>query len=146
MTTAEALELISGTIPVSVCNCIGGVDGTVLTSDCPVGLRWRLWKKLRKRMAWAASLFAMLFLPGCPVGGNLRRPELDEKALSKGNRRTRLRLAIRFRLLPQHLPRHPVDDIAHAKLARWRRFNRDGLFFTEKLIDVERKGILLEGF
>ena len=85
MTTAEALELIRRNDSRLCVQLYRRADGTVLTSDCPVGFRWRLWKKLRKRMAWAASLFAMLFLPGCPVGGNLRRPELDEKALSKGN-------------------------------------------------------------
>ena len=81
MTTAEALELIRRNDSRLCVQLYRRADGTVLTSDCPVGLRWKLWKKLRKRMAWAASLFAMLFLPGCPVGGNLRRP--DENLLYK---------------------------------------------------------------
>lgn len=40
-------------------------DGRVLTADCPVGLRARVWRGLRRRSAWVASLFAMLFLPAC---------------------------------------------------------------------------------
>lgn len=43
-------------------------DGTVITADCAVGLRWKLWKSLQKRTAWAASLFAVLFLPACGAG------------------------------------------------------------------------------
>jgi hypothetical protein len=49
-------------------------DGTLITADCPVGWRWRIFKLLRRRrMAWAASLFALVFLSGCPMpgGGNM---------------------------------------------------------------------------
>jgi hypothetical protein len=40
-------------------------DGQVLTADCPAGLRVRVWRRLRRRAAWAASLFATLLLPAC---------------------------------------------------------------------------------
>ena len=40
-------------------------DGRVLTANCPGGLRVRVWQRLRRRAAWAASLFAFLLLPAC---------------------------------------------------------------------------------
>src|SRR5262249_31440390 len=50
-------------------------DGTLLTADCPVGWRWRFFKFLRRRrLAWAAALFALVFLSGCPMGGGNMAP------------------------------------------------------------------------
>jgi hypothetical protein len=49
-------------------------DGTLVTADSPTGWRWNLFKRLRRRMAWAASLFAVVFLSGCPMGGGNMAP------------------------------------------------------------------------
>src|SRR5471032_3535242 len=57
-------------------------DGTVITTDCPGGVRWRIWKWLRKRRAWAASLFAILVLPAC--GGMQRQSEDNLKTMASG--------------------------------------------------------------
>jgi len=40
-------------------------DRRVLTADCSVGLGTRIWRKLRRRAAWAAWLLAILFVPAC---------------------------------------------------------------------------------
>lgn len=74
MTSSEIIQLIQEKEGQVCAQLYRRPDGSVITADCPVGLRLRFWKRLRKRMAWAASIFAMIFLPGCPGGGNLRRP------------------------------------------------------------------------
>lgn len=81
LTAAEVVELIQTNEGQLCIQLFRRADGTVITADCPVGMRWRIWnwriwKRLRKSMAWAASLFALVFLPGCPMGGgNMRMPD-----------------------------------------------------------------------
>jgi hypothetical protein len=65
MTTAEAKELLGDPGNLPCVRLYRRPDGRVMTADCPVGLRTRIWRRLRRRAAWAASLFAMLFLPAC---------------------------------------------------------------------------------
>ncbi len=43
----------------------------VLTADGPACVRVRVWRGLRRRAAWAASLFAMLLLPACRTQGDV---------------------------------------------------------------------------
>ena len=80
MTSAEIVQLIQENEARLCVQLVRTEDGSVLTADGPVGWRWRLWNRLRrmgsKSMAWAASLFALFFLPGCPAGGNMRRPDM----------------------------------------------------------------------
>jgi hypothetical protein len=74
MTAAEAVQLIEAKQGRLCVQLFRRRDGTLITADCPVGWRWRFFKYLRRRMAWAASLFALVFLPGCPMGGgNMRQ-------------------------------------------------------------------------
>jgi hypothetical protein len=40
-------------------------DGRVMTADGPVDVRDAILRRLRRHAAWAASLFALLFFPGC---------------------------------------------------------------------------------
>jgi len=65
MTTAEAAGLLADLAGRPCVRLYRRPDGRVLTADCPAGLRVRVWRRLRRRAAWAASLFAMLFLPAC---------------------------------------------------------------------------------
>ena len=65
LTTAEATELLGDQGNRPCIRLYRRPDGRVLTADCPVGLSNRVWLRLQKRAAWAASLFAMLFLPAC---------------------------------------------------------------------------------
>jgi hypothetical protein len=65
MSTAEATVLLGDPINRPCVRLYRRPDGRVMTSDCPVGLRARIWRRLRRRTAWLASLFAMLFLPAC---------------------------------------------------------------------------------
>src|ERR1022692_3548084 len=73
MTASEAVELIQHTEGRLCVQFYRRPDGTVITTDCPGGLRWRIWKWLRKRRAWIASLFAILVLPAC--GGMQHQPD-----------------------------------------------------------------------
>jgi len=74
MTAAQAVRLIEGKQDRLCIQMCRSRDGTLLTADSPVGWRWTLFKWLRRRMAWAASLFAIVFLSGCPMaGGNMVR-------------------------------------------------------------------------
>ena len=74
MSAADAIELIRQKEGRLCVQFYRRPDGTVITTDCPGGVRWRIWKWLRKRRAWAASFFAILVLPAC--GGMQRQPEL----------------------------------------------------------------------
>lgn len=65
LTTAEAVELLSGP---GKCPCLRIYrrdDGRVMTADCPANRRERIWRWLGRRSVWAASAFAFLFLSGC---------------------------------------------------------------------------------
>lgn len=76
MTSAEIMLLIQEKEGQFCAQLYRRRDGTVITADCAVGLRLKLWKRLRKSVAWAASIFAIIFLPGCPMGGgNMRMPK-----------------------------------------------------------------------
>ena len=77
MTALQAVQLIETREGRLCVQLFRRRDGTLLTADCPVGWRWRFFKLLRRhrRLAWAASLFALVFLTGCPMGGgNMARP------------------------------------------------------------------------
>jgi hypothetical protein len=65
LTTAEAMELLGNSANLPCVRLYRRIDGRVMTADCPVGLRARIWRRLRRRAAWVASLFAMLFLQSC---------------------------------------------------------------------------------
>jgi hypothetical protein len=43
-------------------------DGKVMTADTLRTRRERTWRWLRRRAAWAAALFALVFLAGCGTG------------------------------------------------------------------------------
>jgi hypothetical protein len=65
MTTAEATRLLldgESTPCIRLCRT---AEGLVITADHVPGVRGKIWHKLRRHAPWAASLFAMLFLPGC---------------------------------------------------------------------------------
>jgi hypothetical protein len=75
MTAAEAIGLLDGIPGAEAAEktenelpCIRlyrRPDGRVVTSDCPTTLRERIGMWLVRRSAWAASIFAMIFLSGC---------------------------------------------------------------------------------
>jgi hypothetical protein len=65
LTTAEAAKLLSITESPPCVRFHHGPDGRVMTADCPAGLRVAIWRRLRRRAAWGASLFAVLFLQAC---------------------------------------------------------------------------------
>lgn len=74
MTSAEIVRLVEATEGHFCAQFVRRQDGTLVTAEC-TGLRLRIWKKLRRTIAWAASVFALVFLPGCPMGGgNMRMP------------------------------------------------------------------------
>ena len=79
MTAAEAVELIGRTEGRLCVQFYRRPDGTVITTDCPGGLRWRIWKWLRKRRVWIASFFAILVLPAC---GGMQRQQDYPKLLA----------------------------------------------------------------
>jgi hypothetical protein len=66
-TTFEAARILNepGSLPcVRICRAS---DGRIVTADNPAGIGIRIWRGLRRRSAWAASLFGLLFLPGCSL-------------------------------------------------------------------------------
>lgn len=83
MTTAEATQLLASPDGRPCVRLYRRPDGRVLTADCLVGLRTRLWRGLRRRAAWAASLFAMLFLPACRTAWQGMRVPDHAEAVSK---------------------------------------------------------------
>jgi hypothetical protein len=64
LTTDEALALLCEPGRAPCLRIYRRPDGRVLTADCSTK-RERVWKWLRRRSAWAASLFAVMFLSGC---------------------------------------------------------------------------------
>jgi hypothetical protein len=75
MTADQATQLLEAKQGRLCVQLVRDRDGTLLTADRAVGWRWRIFKHLRRRrMAWAASLFALVFLSGCPMGGGNLRP------------------------------------------------------------------------
>src|SRR5262249_5619973 len=65
MTTAEALQLLNASSELPCLRILRRADGRVMTTDCPMTKRERIWKWLDKRSIWAASIFALIFLSGC---------------------------------------------------------------------------------
>jgi hypothetical protein len=65
LTTAEATKLLSNAESLPCVRLYRRTDGRVMTADCPIGVRGAIWRRLRRRAAWAASLFAVLFLQAC---------------------------------------------------------------------------------
>ena len=56
MTVAQAVQLIEAKQGRLCVQLFRRRDGTMITADCPVGWRWLFFKRLRRRMAWAAWL------------------------------------------------------------------------------------------
>jgi hypothetical protein len=65
MTTAEAMQLLTGAEKLPCLRIHRRADGRVMTADCPTTRRNRVWRWLGRRSSWAASLFAIVFLAGC---------------------------------------------------------------------------------
>jgi hypothetical protein len=65
LTAAQAIQLLNAAEELPCVRLYRRPDGRVVTSDCPMSLRERTWKWLDRRSAWAASLFAVVFLSGC---------------------------------------------------------------------------------
>jgi hypothetical protein len=92
MTTAEAVALLAGPGGRPCVRLYRRADGRVMTADCPVGLRDRVWRWVRQRAAWAASLFALLFLPSCKTplqglpGDAFAGPAVDGRPQAEGGR------------------------------------------------------------
>jgi hypothetical protein len=86
MTATQALRLIEAKQGRLCIQMFRSRAGTLLTADSPIGWRWAFFKRLRRRMAWAASLFAVVFLSGCPMaGGNMApRPVVPVKDPATG--------------------------------------------------------------
>jgi hypothetical protein len=83
MTSAEAAELLSDPAGRPCVRLYRRPDGRVLTTDCPAGLRTRVWRRLRRRAAWAASLFAVLCLPACRIATQGLPGDIHADALGK---------------------------------------------------------------
>ncbi|HEY3789172.1 MAG TPA: hypothetical protein VGL71_09970 [Urbifossiella sp.] len=64
LTRREAMILLNGGDKLPCLRIYRRADGRVMTADC-LTKRERTHRWLRKRSAWAASLFAMFFLAGC---------------------------------------------------------------------------------
>lgn len=69
LTTTEAIKVLDGAGDPPCVRFSRGPDGRVRTADCAVGVRERIWRRLRRRAAWAASIFSILFLPACYTQG-----------------------------------------------------------------------------
>jgi hypothetical protein len=63
--TAEVARILTEGDSMPCVRICRGLDGKIVTADNPIGIGMRVWRKLRRRSAWAASIFAFLFLPGC---------------------------------------------------------------------------------
>lgn len=75
LTTAEADRLFADPADSPCVLLCHRADGQVITADSPIGVRGRIWRGLRRRSAWAASLFAVLFFQGCQTAyGSPARP------------------------------------------------------------------------
>jgi hypothetical protein len=64
LTANEAVELLSNSGGHPCVRLYQRPDGRVMTSDC-MTKRERVWKWMSRRSAWAAALFALVFLSGC---------------------------------------------------------------------------------
>lgn len=80
MTTAAANELLGSAGSQPCVRFYRGRDGQMVTADSPAGLPGMIWRRLRRHAAWAASLFAVLFFPGCTQGLPARRIKPQDTA------------------------------------------------------------------
>ncbi len=64
LTNAETMRLLTDGDKLPCLRIYRRQDGRVMTADCATK-RERVWKWLHGRSAWAASLFAVVFLGGC---------------------------------------------------------------------------------
>jgi hypothetical protein len=65
LTTAEAAQILAESDALPCVRICRAPDGEIVTADSPMGFRMRVWRALQRRSGWAASLFVVLFLPGC---------------------------------------------------------------------------------
>lgn len=84
LTTAEAVQLLSGGAKPPCLRVYRRQDGRVMTADC-LTRRERAWKWLRRYSAPAAALFALVFWVGCskPTMGDVCVPEGTKGALDE---------------------------------------------------------------
>jgi hypothetical protein len=72
LTRDEAIHLVTGGEKLPCLRLFRRPDGRVMTADC-LTKRERAWKWLHRRSAWAAALFALVFLgcePAAPIMGD----------------------------------------------------------------------------
>lgn len=78
MTAAEAVQLVTSGETMPCLRLFRRPDGRVMTTDC-LTKRERAWKWLNRRSAWAAAVFAIIFLgcarPGEKIMGDICPPE-----------------------------------------------------------------------
>lgn len=86
MTNAEVIRLLRDTNETPCIRFFKRADGKMMTADCPVGLRMRMWRRLRRRGAWVASAFAAAFLPSCKTATQGVCPESYGEAMAIVNR------------------------------------------------------------
>jgi hypothetical protein len=82
LTTEEALSLVRGSDNPPCLRIYRRTDGRVLTVDCTTS-RDRVWKWIRRRSPWVASVFAVIFLSGCRTAtqGMILEPHADAIAV-----------------------------------------------------------------
>ena len=74
MTGAEARRLIEEKQGRLCVQLYRRRDGTIITADCSEAWRVRVYKRVRRHMAWAASFLAVVFSLGCVAGGLRQDP------------------------------------------------------------------------
>ena len=82
LTRAEAIQLVTGSEKVPCLRLFRRPDGRVMTADCTTK-RERAWKWLFRHSAWAAALFALVFLgyqSQSSTQGDPCRPDSNEPA------------------------------------------------------------------
>jgi hypothetical protein len=89
LTAREALDLIHEKEGRLCVQLYRRKDGTVLTSDCPVGVRQNVRRIWKRYTALAASVIAFLFIPGYRVG-NSSDSDTTTARSPDGEKRTRL--------------------------------------------------------
>ena len=84
LTRDEAVQLVTGSEQLPCLRLFRRPDGRVMTADC-MTKRERAWKWLHRRSAWAAAIFAFVFMgcspvvaPGEPCMGSPPPPSAEE--------------------------------------------------------------------
>lgn len=85
--TAEAARILSESDSMPCVRICRGPDGGIVTADNPIGIGMRVWRRLRRRSAWAASIFAFLFLPGCSAFNALFSAGSPVRSISWGDQK-----------------------------------------------------------